>query len=199
MVFETSRFYLWFLQIIALLGLLALCLWLSLRPKEPTHTISNFSVPPLANARTTSPCMNQDQNSTFCYDLAIKNPNKDSTVTYDVIALTFFLGQDNVGVNSIHAFQQSKDQTLQLPNHVNTTPKIQKALLRAISNATAELKVALSTRIQYKTWGIKSKHHNLDLQGVLKIGSDGKLSNKKGKVELARSSKKLKLRSSRWH
>ena len=58
------------------------------------------------------------------------------------------------------------------------------ALRNAIHNAIAELKVDLSTKIKYKTWGVKSKHHGIHKEGKLPVGKDGKKSNKKKKVKL---------------
>ncbi|KAK4858094.1 hypothetical protein QYF36_010968 [Acer negundo] len=53
--------------------------------------------------------------------------------------------------------------------------RVWKALRNAILNATAEVKVGVVTGMRYKTWGIKSKHHGMHLQGTGKIGKDGKL------------------------
>ncbi|KAB1201319.1 Protein NDR1 [Morella rubra] len=181
---EAKNFYVWLLEVLALLGILALCLWLALRPQSPSYTIVDFSIPQSSLAN------NKGQNGTFLYDLEIENPNKDSSIYYDDILLTFFYGQDTVGQRTIPAFHQGTGRTRKIIDYVDANPRVWRSLLNAISNATAEMKVGLLTRIQYKTWGKKSKHHGLDLQGHLKIGSNGKISGKKKKIKLTHASKK---------
>ncbi|MBA0811866.1 hypothetical protein Gohar_025880, partial [Gossypium harknessii] len=68
---ETKSFYLWLLQVIGLLGILALCLWLAMRPKIPNYTIVNFSIP---GANTS----NESDHGSIQYELDIENPNQDS-------------------------------------------------------------------------------------------------------------------------
>ncbi|KAK7405868.1 hypothetical protein VNO78_07478 [Psophocarpus tetragonolobus] len=80
-------------------------------------------------------------------------------------------GQTTTGL-----FHQGTGKTRYVSDAVKCKPKPFKPLLYAISNATAELKVALMTRYRYKTWGVKSKFHGLHLKGILPIDADGKLS-----------------------
>ncbi|XP_022777393.1 protein NDR1-like [Durio zibethinus] len=188
---ETKNFYLWLLQIVGLLGLLALCLWLALRPKSPDYTIVNFSVP-AANDN------NASGHGIIQYELDIKNPNEDSGIYYDDIFLIFYHGSDTVGKNTIPSFYQGKDRNRQVVDHVDVDTRLWTALRNAILNATAELKVVLSTKIKYKTWGIKSKHHGIHREGKIPIGKDGKIANKKKKIKLRHASKKWKLRATRF-
>ncbi|PRQ28538.1 hypothetical protein RchiOBHm_Chr5g0004101 [Rosa chinensis] len=60
------------------------------------------------------------------------------------------------------------------------------AIRNSILNGTAELKGALRTQLQYKTLGRNSKHHGVNLQAVLPIGPDCKISGKKKKIKLRR-------------
>ncbi|KAI4295842.1 hypothetical protein L6164_035842 [Bauhinia variegata] len=174
---EPKNFYIWLLQFVALLGLLVLCLWLALRPKSPSYTIVFITIPQASG-----------ENSTIFYGLEIENPNKESSIFYDDISLSFLYGQETVGETSISSFHQGTDKTRLVANTVNAKSRTMQSISNAISNATAELKVALATRLRYKTWGIKSKHHHVNLQGILPIGSDGKLSGKK--VTLSHNFKK---------
>ncbi|XP_061354504.1 protein NDR1-like [Gastrolobium bilobum] len=180
---EGKGFYLWLMQVIGLLGLIVLCLWLSLRPKSPSYSILFISLE--------SP---SSQNGTIFYSLEIENSNKDSSIYYDDILLSFLYGQqeDTVAQTTIGSFHQGTGKTRVVTEVINAKPGAFKPLLNAISNATAELKVALITRLRYKTWGIKSKFHRLNLKGILPIDSDGKLSRKKKKYPLSsRNNKKL--------
>ncbi|KAK6283619.1 hypothetical protein POUND7_002571 [Theobroma cacao] len=187
---KTDNFYLWLLQVVGLLGLVALCLWLAMRPKNPSYTILNLSVPALNDSNASGTGIIQ-------YELDIKNPNEDSGIYYDDILLIFYHGQDRVGDNTIPSFYQGKDKTREVLAHVNVETGLWKALRSAILNATAEIKVDLSTKIKYKTWGMKSKHHDMHREGKVPIGKDGKIANKKKKVKLRRGSKKWKVRTTR--
>ncbi|GMJ14607.1 non race-specific disease resistance 1 [Hibiscus trionum] len=187
----TKSFTFWFLQIIGLIGLLALCLWLVLRPRSPNYTIVNFSVPSVNDS-------NASDHGIIQYELVIDNPNKNSGIYYDDIFLIFYHGVDTVGNNTIPSFYQRKDRNSRVLNHVDVDTPLWTALRSAILNATAELRVDLSTNIKYKTWGIKSKHHGSHREGNIPIGKDGKISNNKKKVKLRYASKRLKLRATRF-
>uniref|UniRef100_A0A5B7BV76 Uncharacterized protein n=1 Tax=Davidia involucrata TaxID=16924 RepID=A0A5B7BV76_DAVIN len=191
---QPKSFTVWVLQVIALLGLLALCLWLSLRPKKPTYTITEFSVPVSNNGNSTSMADQGGQSGTLSYTLEIKNGNKDSSIYHENILLTFYYNQDSAGENTISGFHLGKDKTTQIMDHVDINARVWRPLLIAIANKTAEVRVDLVSSIQYRTWGRKSKHHGMNLQGRVKIGSDGKISGKKKKIKLGRASKKWSLR-----
>ena len=188
---ETKNFYLWLLQIVGLLGLLALCLWLALRPKSPNYTIINFSVPAI-NDR------NASDHGIIQYELDIENPNQDSGIYYDDIFLIFYHGLKAVGNNTIPSFYQGRDRNRQVLDHLDVDTSLWTALRKAILNSTAELRVDLSTKVKYKTLGIKSKHHGIQKEGKIPIGKDGKISNKKKKVKLRHASKKWKRRATRF-
>lgn len=135
----------------------------------------------------TVPTSNNTHNgsSSLTYELEIQNSNEDSGVYYDDILMTFFFGQDPVADDVISSFYQGKDKT----HHVRQDAKakntqIWKGVARAVANATAQLKVSLATQVQYKTWGKKSKHHGMNLEGVVPVGSDGKISGKKKKKKI---------------
>ncbi|WJX79825.1 hypothetical protein P8452_62905 [Trifolium repens] len=179
---EGKGFYVWMLQVICLLGLLVLCLWLSLRPNNPSFSIVLVAVDRSSN-----------QNGTIFYSLEINNPNKDSSIYYDDMILSFLYGQqeDKVGETTIGSFHQGTSKNRIVSDIVNAKPGPFKPLFKAISNATAELKASLTTRYRYKTWGIKSKFQRLVLKGILPIDTDGKLSHKKKKYPLSSNSKKL--------
>lgn len=178
-----NNFYVWLLQVVALLGILALGLWLILRPRSPKYTIVDFSIPQ-------SSLVKDGQNGTILYNLEIENPNEDSSIYYDDILFAFYFGQDTVGERTIPSFHQGIGKTRQVMDRVDVNPRVWKSLLNAISNATADVKVGLSTKFRYKTLGKKSKHHKLELEGQLKVGSDGKISGKKKKIKLHHASKK---------
>ncbi|XP_021821570.1 protein NDR1-like [Prunus avium] len=180
---ETKNFYLWVLQFFGLLGLLALVLWLALRPESPEYTIVDITIPK-------SDIDNGGQNGSILYVLEIKNSNKDSSIYYDDTILRLYYGSDTVGEKTIPSFRQGRGKTREVTDSVDVNPRVWKAIRNSISNATAELKVALLTRLRYRTWGVKSKHHGLHLQGKLLVGSDGKIFGKKKKIKLRRASKK---------
>ncbi|XP_059661720.1 protein NDR1-like [Cornus florida] len=191
---ESKSFTLWLLQVVVLLGLLAFFLWLMLHPKAPTYTIVGFSVPvPNNGSNTTTAGQGYDQNGSLTFYLEIKNPNKDSSVYYDDILLTFYYNQDTVGERTLPSFHQDKDKTSQFIDKVDANARVWKTLGKAIANKTAEVKVDLVTKFRYNMWGRTSKHHGMNLQGRVPIGSDGKISGKK-KIKLRKGFKKLRLK-----
>lgn len=196
-MFEYKSFYLWLFQVLGLLGLLALFLWLGLRPKSPTYTIVEFSVPRSISSNATSLVDQGSQDGAVLFNLEIDNPNQDSGIYHEDIFMTFYYGQDTVGQKTVPSFYQGKDETRQIVDRIDGNRQVWKTLLAAIRNATAEMKVGLVTSIRYRTLGHKSKHHQMNLQGLIKIGSDGKILGKKKKVKLTHASKKWKLRATR--
>ncbi|XP_050367412.1 protein NDR1-like [Argentina anserina] len=187
---ENKHFYLCILEILAVLGLLALVLWLSLRPKSPTYTIVDITIPNYG-------LENGTQNGSIAYILEIGNSNKDSRIYYDTSYLTFYYGQDKVAETTIAPFHQGRHKTRSQLGDIDANPQVWRAVRNSILNATAELKVTLLTKIRYKTWGIKSKQHGQDLQGSIPVGKDGKLSGKKKKIKLSHGSRKLRRSSLR--
>lgn len=184
------RVLLWLLMALALSGLVVLSAWLASLPKKPTSTISALSVPITGLQNGSSVASGGNSNDTISYVLKIENPNKDSGIYYDDIAVTLSVGDDKVGENIIAAFYQGKGKTKTVDNRVNADPKVMRDHAGEFSLARAELRVTLLTRIQYKTWGKKSKHHDLNMQGGVPIGSDGKIQGKKKKIKLHHSKKK---------
>ena len=152
---EPKNFYIWLLQFIGLLGLIALILWLSLRPKPPSYSIDFMSVP-----------QSYVQNGTIFYSLEIENPNKESSITYDDINLTFLYGENQVAQSTIGSFHQGVGKITNVFQGTDASHGSLKPVVNAISNATAALKASLLTRFRYKTWGIKSKFHGVHLQGT---------------------------------
>lgn len=169
-----------------------------MRPKDPIFTIVEFSVPSISsqNSSAAGDAYNDD---TLSFTLEISNPNKDSRIYYNDIVLIFYFGQDTVGKKNISSFHQEKGKNFQERNHVDAEDqKVKRALAEAISNGHAELKVELSTVIQYKTWGIRSKHHGVNKQATIPVGSDGKISGKKKKIKLHNASKIFNLRNKKF-
>ncbi|KAF7840673.1 NDR1/HIN1-like protein 26 [Senna tora] len=156
----------------------------ALRPKSPSYSIAYISIP-----------QSGQNGSSIVYSIEIENPNKDSSIYFDDIVLSFLYGNDKVGESNIGSFHEGTGKTHNFLQTVEANHGAFKPIANAISNATAELKVALMTRFRYKTWGIKSKFHGVNLQGTLPIGSDGKLAGKKKKYPIKNPSKKSLLRA----
>lgn len=173
---EVTSFRLWISQIVILLGLLAFFIWLGIRPKSPSYTITEFTV----------------QNGSISYALEIENPNKDSGIYFDDINLTFQNYQYIIGSINITHFYQDKGETTPKIGIVEVVRDQRKQLEDQISSRKAQLQVFLVTRIQYRTWGIKSRHHKMQPNGQLPVGTDGKIP---GKTKLRIGWKKWKTRS----
>lgn len=196
-MFECRSFYLWLFQVLGLLGLLAFFLWLGFRPESPRYTIVDFSIPSSNYSNATSLVDQGSQDGAALFNLEIDNPNQDSGIYHDDIFMTFHYGQDIVGQKTVTSFYQGKDETRQIADRIDGNGQVWKALFAAIRNATAQMDVHLATSIRYRTFGHKSKRHRMNLQGQIRIGSDGKILGKKKKVKLTRASKKWKLKATR--
>lgn len=102
----------------------------------------------------------------------------------------FMYGNDRMATKKIDAFKQGKGKTDHFEHSVDAHDlRLWKSFRKAVSNATAELKISLSTAVRYELWGMKSKHHKIHVEGRANIGSHGKTINK-NKFKLKRSSKK---------
>ncbi|KAM7254867.1 hypothetical protein ACFE04_020108 [Oxalis oulophora] len=190
---RTSNFYTWLLQIFILLGILALCLWLTIRPSSPEYAIVDFSVP------TTNSTTSGNSGGNFSYYLEIRNPNKDSSIFFDDILLTFFNGQVKLATDTIHSYEHRKGRkSIVFSRDLAVKPADWKSMQNAIRNATAEVKVSLATRFRFKTWGKKSKPHSANVEGQIPIGRNGNISGKKKKIKLTHKSKKQNARIRRF-
>lgn len=190
---ESRSFYLWLAQVIFLLGLIALLLWLSLRPKTPNYTIVDFFVHDLNGENSTVPSDNGGQNTTFTFEVEIANPNKESGIYYDTMNFTLFYGDMYVGSTAVDPFYQGYQKTATRMESINTGRKFLKDVFGVAFNGTAQLKVSMATSVRYRIWGRKTKHHGLALQGCLPVGPDGKIEGRKKKIKLHHTRKKCRL------
>uniref|UniRef100_A0A803M238 FAD-binding PCMH-type domain-containing protein n=1 Tax=Chenopodium quinoa TaxID=63459 RepID=A0A803M238_CHEQI len=160
-------------------GLLALALWLDLRPQTPTFTIVNFSVPTSADS---------EHHLNIDIQLAVKNPNKVHGIIYNNSLFTVNYDKHTLGqTHNLIApgFQLPKHKTNMVSDHFDADVHQWKVLRKAISNSSeAMLKVELKTEFHYHDLGRTSRKLNLRYQGQFKIGSDGKISGEK-KVKLS--------------
>ncbi|KAL3522055.1 hypothetical protein ACH5RR_014889 [Cinchona calisaya] len=159
---EVTSFKLWISQVIVLLGLLVFFMWLSIRPKSPRYTITDFSV----------------QKGTIAFALEFENPNKDSGIFFNDIFLTCYNNQDNIGSANISSFSQGKEEITPKIGIIYVDGKLWKALEDQIANRKAQFQAVLATKLRYRTWGIKSRRYKVHLNAQLPVGTDGKIPSK---------------------
>ncbi|KAH7858651.1 hypothetical protein Vadar_026282 [Vaccinium darrowii] len=180
---ESKTLTKWLLYVATLWGFLIYFIWYCVNPKQPTYTIQEFYFlrPNPGNYTPTS-------NSTrlFSFKLEIKNPNKQAGIYHDETSLKFGFGKWILGEETIPSFYQKKGgSTRQMEGYVNNANKrLRKKIDRTISNSTVELKVALVTKIRYQTFGWETYHRGVNLDGCIRIGSDGKILGNKKKITL---------------
>ncbi|PIA31905.1 hypothetical protein AQUCO_04700043v1 [Aquilegia coerulea] len=188
---ETKSFWLWISQVVLISGLLALVLWLSLRPQSPTCIVIDLSIPSLDNQNhNTTSSINSTSQSNVLLVLKIKNPNKDYSIYFDDINVKLYHGSDVIGTTTIKAFKQDKKENDNFPQTIDADGPLRNVLTEIVKNGKTELRVGLDTKIRYKIWGRKTKHHGIKLDGRVPIGKDGKFSGKKKGVKLHKPSKK---------
>lgn len=151
-----------FLDFIILLGLLALFIWLGIRPKPPSYTMTAFSV----------------ENSSISFSIEIENSNKESEIYYGNVNFTCYDNQQLLGYKSFESFPQDKEEKTPLSGTIVVTDKVWKALKAEIAQNKAQIHVKLVTKIRYRTWGIKSPRKNVHQKAELPIGSNGKIAGK---------------------
>ncbi|KAL5978236.1 hypothetical protein ACLOJK_029353 [Asimina triloba] len=148
----------------------------SLIPNHPNYTVVNLYVPSLDNNQSSS----SNSSTAAEFLLEIKNPNKDSGIYYDDTVVSLFWGDgEYVGTMTIPSFYQSPRNTARYQASIDRSSRGSWDGMRR-----REMKVLSATKIRYKTWGVKSKHHGVNMQGNVQIGSDGKIVGKKKKKKL---------------
>ncbi len=112
---DTGRFSIWLLQVVGLLGLLALCLFLALRPRSPNLAIIDFSIPPLNRS-------DDSGGGKVSYELQFKNPNTDSGIYYDPLMVGLFYGEiELIGTKNRSSFRQKKSSMQSYDDYVDVS------------------------------------------------------------------------------
>ncbi|KAK9267192.1 hypothetical protein L1049_009612 [Liquidambar formosana] len=152
------------------------------------YTITNLYIPALEGQNST---VHRNevfrQNTSIIFNLEISNPNKGIGVYYDGINLTLYYTDAIVGVKSMPAFYQGHKKTTLHKVLVNASQQF----WRGIEGGTLYLRVYLETAVKYKIFRSKTKHHQIDLEAYVPIGSDGRITGEKS-IKLHHTLKLLK-------
>ncbi|KAF3451662.1 hypothetical protein FNV43_RR07758 [Rhamnella rubrinervis] len=174
--------YLWFLQVLILWGAIAVVIWLSLPPKTPIYTITDVhsSWNYTSQVHNSSFTIRNMSSTSFIFNIKISNPNKRMGIYFDYVHLTLNHSGAIVGSKYLTGFYQGfKWSTTSCKVVVDISD--QQFVMRGVAGAggsstTTDFRVGLEAAIQYEIFGLKTKHHLMDVAASVPIGSDGRLS-----------------------
>ncbi|KAG7012385.1 NDR1/HIN1-like protein 2, partial [Cucurbita argyrosperma subsp. argyrosperma] len=132
--------YIWFLQVLTVLGLASLAIWASLIPKKPIFMISNMDLKPYQNGSASS---------SLALNVTISNPNKMVGVFFDE------LNNESVGSSSMSGFylESKRIDVHEVELGVNGLC------------GKVDLRVGLVTSVGYKIMWFKTKHRGFVIHG----------------------------------
>ncbi|KAK1326656.1 hypothetical protein QJS10_CPA01g00990 [Acorus calamus] len=175
-----KSFQCWLLQFLTLLGLLILCLWLTLLPKSPTYTIVYLYAPPFTVA---PPQNNTTNNNDIQFRVEIDNPNDKSGIQYGDTNLTIYYYDGYVGSATLPSFYQGNGKTYVWVGVVSVVGG-GNSRFRAARNGSAELRVMVAAAMRHRVMGVKGRWKRVELGGFVGVGLDGRMSGKNRKVKL---------------
>lgn len=166
---------LWYLQVVIVLVLISLVIWLTLRPKHPVCKITDVYIPALDRGNSTIFNNEASRNTSIIFNVEFSNPNKRMTIYYDDIHITLYSNDAAViGTKSLPGFYQGYRSTIIYEVLMNADS--QQLRKGSTSNSTDMIKVHLETAARYKIISSTTKHHQMDFEAYIGIGSDGRIS-----------------------
>lgn len=157
---EKSEIYWWCFQVATVLTLISLVIWRTLIPSSPTFTIAGFHVLPSGTKNSTEVHPNS---TSVMLGIDILNPNKGMSIYYSDINFTVNYNGIIVAKNSTPGFYQPcmNDTTREI------LMKADMQFLQQVTGRNVSFKIGLATRVQYRIFKWKTKHHKMDYEGYV--------------------------------
>ncbi|GLT48439.1 hypothetical protein SLA2020_220650 [Shorea laevis] len=176
---QRYSFLLWLIQVLFMWCCITVVIWLSLNPKHPVFKVADVYVHPAADHvcnSTLTQVHEVTQNRTppvIILNLKISNPNKRIGYIYDGIYVgLYYEDRMIIGTSSLPAFYQGhRNSTIGREVQVN----IEEQYLGGLLGKTFDMRVYLKTKLRYKIFGFKTKHHMKGFEAYVAIGSDGRM------------------------
>ncbi|THF96772.1 protein NDR1-like [Camellia sinensis] len=163
--------YWWFFQVIVVLGLASVVVWLSLIPKNPVFTVADIYIPALNTSNSTVQQHELNRNTSLIFTLQISNPNKGMGIFYDDILITLFHVDDTIGTKTIPGFYQGHKKNLLLDVLINGDT----VFWRGIADRVFGLRLFVETKVKYKVFRWKTKHHWMVCEASAMIDPQGRI------------------------
>lgn len=158
---ETSV-YIWFLQVVTVLGLTSLAIWASITPKTPTFAISNLDLKPHQNDTAFA-----RSSSVVALNMTVSNPNRMAGIFFDEINVTVRCKNDSVGAKSVPGFY--------LGHESSDWKEVEMSVNCGAADGRVDLRVGLETRVRYKILRFKSRNRRLVFEDCVENGRDGQM------------------------
>lgn len=167
---------LWLCQVVIVWVLISVLIWLCLKPISPVYMITNAYVPALNQHNSTEPIRN---NSVVNLNFELSNPNERIGIYYNDIIITLYYKDTVIGTNSLAGFYQGYKKATSYGVLVNATDDhqlLRRGVLTGNTTTVEMIRVCLKTAVRYKIFLSTTKHHRMNFEACICIGSDGRIS-----------------------
>lgn len=169
---SASSTFLWLLQVVIVSIFTALLIRYSLTPKAPIFIITNANASELNSKDFTLHHNGSSIRSTsYIINIEISNPNKRMGIYFNEIHLSIHHGGSPLDQTTLPGFYQGFKKTTLHEVEFHTDHQ---QVARGLFTGAETLLFNLETAIKYKIFRSKTKHHKIDLEADVPIGSDGR-------------------------
>ncbi|KAK4284419.1 hypothetical protein QN277_001253 [Acacia crassicarpa] len=161
-----------FLSLLAIVGLIAFILWLSLRPHRPRFYIHDFSVPGLAQE-------SGFQNAEVKFFVTARNSNQHIVINYEVMDGTVYYRDQNIGTTPLlFPFSQEPKNTTEVHGVLSgatltVTSQRWAEFLNDRAQGSVVFRVELTSTIKFKISTWQSRRHRMHANCDVGVGPDG--------------------------
>ncbi|XP_038895943.1 uncharacterized protein LOC120084116 [Benincasa hispida] len=163
--------YIWFLQVLTILGLVSLAIWATLTPKTPIFTISNMDLKPYQNDTILA-----RNSSSLALNVTISNTNRMVGIFFDELNIT--IGCKNESIIGSRSWSRSVSG-FYLGHKSSDLEEVDLGVenngLLLCGNVDYYLRVRLETGVRYKIMWFKTKHRGLVFEDYVQIGPGGQM------------------------
>ncbi|GLT76487.1 hypothetical protein SLA2020_481400 [Shorea laevis] len=189
---------LWLLQVIFVLCFIIVVIRLCLTPKQPIFMVADVHINPAFNHSRNSTLQHSGAASNvtsavIILSLDFSNPNKRIGFIFeDFYVALYFTDTVIIGTSSLPGFYQEHRNGTSIVRDVQVSVE-QQSLLGLITGRGFHMKVYLETKVRYKIFRSKTKHHLMGFEAYVPIGSDGRMLGEDIKLHLQPHSTMLNL------
>lgn len=161
------------LALLVVLGLVAIFLWLSLRPHRPRLHVISFSVTGLLNQ------LNGFRNASIVFNVTARNPNRNVDIYYDGMKGNVFYSEQQLGLKTplLLPFRQPRKNTTYV-NGVFTGASLavtDESWKQVLAGGSGVFRLELTSGIRFKVAKWKTRHRRMDASCVVSVGPDGQI------------------------
>ncbi|KAL6573888.1 hypothetical protein OROHE_001430 [Orobanche hederae] len=183
-----------FLALVFLFGLIALIIWLSLRPYRPRFHVQEFSIPGLAQ-------LIGPENVQIIYNVTARNANKKSGIYYDSTELAVYYRDQRIGGSHLlfPFYQEPKNTTviagLLGGDDLMVTGQRWNQFKADQGHGEVFFRVEISSTTRFRTWTWVSRRNKVRANCPAGVGPDGLILSKYKDNSKSKSRKRNRTRS----